>query len=314
MDLVRLGFGLPVSGSWARRDNLVTIAERAEAAGYQSLWAFQRLLHPAEGDWGPMYHSVTDPLITLAHVAALTRTARLGVAVLNAPFFTPILLAKQLNTLDELSAGRLDVGLGLGWAKEEFAASGVPFERRGARTDEFIRCLTAIWTQPTVEFVGEFYSMPPSQVRPPPVQSPHPPLLLGGGADAALRRAGRLGDGWISASRHNLTDIGQAISTIRAAATEAGREADAMRYIVRGVLSLHDISGDDEAARRPLHGTEQQIRDDLKRLAEQGVTEVFLDLNFDPEIGNPDADPKASMQRAERILDTFAPATEMTTR
>jgi probable F420-dependent oxidoreductase len=300
---LRLGFGLPVSGSWATAANLATVARRAEELGYDSLWAFQRLLHPAEGDWGPMYRAVQDPIVTLAHVAALTERPRLGVAVVNAPFYSPILLAKQLSTLDELSGGRLDAGLGLGWAEEEFAAAGVDYARRGARTEEFISCLKAIWTQDVVSFDGEFYRMPAARVDPKPVQQPHPPLLLGGTAERALRRVGRIADGWISGSRHDLRGIGADLELMRGAAREAGRDPAALRFIVRGVLKLTDSAAG--ADRRPLQGDVEQIRADFNSLAGQGVTELFIDLNFDPEVGSPTADPTASMRRAEHVLTTF---------
>jgi len=302
---LRLGFGLPVSGSWARPANLVRIARRAEELGFESLWTFQRLLHPAEGDWGPMYRAVQDPIVTLAHVAAVTERARLGIAVVNAPFYSPVLLAKQLTTLDELSGGRLDVGLGLGWAEEEFAAVGVDPARRGARTEEFIACLKAIWTEQVVSFDGEFYRMPAVRVDPKPVQQPHPPLLLGGGAERALRRVGRIADGWISASRHDLRTVGTDLDVMRDAAREAGRDPDRLRFVVRGVLSLTEQPAG--ADRRPLHGDAGQIREDFDRLAEAGITELFIDLNFDPAVGSPDADPQDSMRRAEQLLQTFAP-------
>lgn len=302
---MRLGFGLPVSGSWARTPNLVRIATRAEELGYDSLWSFQRLLHPAEGDWGPMYRAVQDPLMTLAHVAAVTERPRLGVAVVNAPFYSPILLAKQLSTLDELSGGRLDAGLGLGWAEEEFAAVGVDYARRGARTEEFIACLKAIWTQPVVDFEGEFYRVPPAQVEPKPLQRPHPPLLLGGAAEPALRRVGRIADGWISVSRHDLRGIGADLELMRGAARDAGRDPEQLRFIIRGVPSLTDRPA--AADRRPLQGNVDQIREDFEQLAAKGVTELFIDLNFDPEVGSPDADPVESMRRAEHLLSVFAP-------
>ncbi len=303
-----IGFGLPVSGSWATASNLVTIARRAEALGYASLWSFQRLLHPAEGDWGPMYRSVQDPIVSLAHVAAVTERVRLGFAIVNAPFYSPIVLAKQLTTLDHVSAGRLDAGLGLGWAEEEFVAAGVPYQRRGARTEEFIHCLKAIWTQEVVRFDGEFYQVPPARVDPKPVQHPHPPLLLGGGAERALRRAAELADGWISASQHDLRQIGTDIEFMKRCAEQAGRDPGVLRFIVRGVIELTEQ--DLPADRRPLHGSAEQIRADLDQLAARGVTEVFLDLNFDPTIGSPDADPGTSMERAERVLSTFAPVPE----
>lgn len=304
---MRIGFGIPVSGGWATAANIAHIARRAEELGYDSLWAFQRLLHPADGDWGNMYRSVQDPLTVLAHVAALTERVRLGVAVVNAPFYSPILLAKQLTTIDILSAGRLDVGLGLGWSAEEFQAVGVAYERRGARTEEFVRVLNAIWTEDVVSFDGEFYSMPPSRVDPRPVQQPRPPVLMGGTAEAALRRVGRIADGWISSSRHDLTRLPADIALMRASATEAGRDPDALRFIVRGVTRLSDGAPDTDPTRRMLHGTAAQIRGDVARLGDAGVTEVFFDLNFVAELVGPDADPAQTLAQAERLLTSCAP-------
>jgi len=304
---LRIGFGLPVSGSWATAANMVAVARRAEELGYDSLWVFQRLLHPATGDWGPMYRSVHDPVVALAYVAAHTERIRLGIAILNAPFHAPIVLAKQIVTLDEVSAGRLDVGLGLGWAPAEFAAVGVPFERRGAQMEEFVPCLRAIWSADPVQFDGEFYSIAPALIQPKPVQDPHPPLLLGGGAEPALRRVGRIADGWISASRHDLTAIGGDIALIKESAAAAGRDPERLRFIVRGVVRLDPAAPNIAAERRPLHGSAAEIRADLAALRDAGVTEVFLDLNFDPEVGSPDADADASLQRAERVLSEFAP-------
>ena len=301
-----LGFGLPVSGSWATRESMAHVALRAEELGYASLWTFQRLLHPAEGEWGPQYHSVHDPIVTLAHVAALTRTVRLGTAIVNAPFLAPIVLAKQLTSLDVVSGGRLDAGLGLGWAAEEFAAAGVPYPRRGDRMEEYLRVLLAIWTEQVVTFQGDFYTVPPSRVRPRPVQRPHPPILLGGFAEPALRRAGRLAAGWISGSRQDLDRIGASIGTVRQAAREAGRDPDGLRFVVRGLVRLTD--GPAGPDRPPLHGSAGQIRGDLAALAERGATEVFVDLNFDPQVGSTDADPAASLRYADAVLEALAPA------
>jgi probable F420-dependent oxidoreductase len=307
MTRVDLGFGLPVSGSWATPANLTAFARRAEALGYTSLWSFQRLLNPAGGDYGPAYRSVHDPLISLAYAAAVTDRIRLGTAVVNAPFYAPIVLAKQLISLDVLTGGRLDVGLGLGWSPEEFRAAGVPYERRGARVAEFVECLRRIFTENPVEFAGEFYDVPPVTVDPRPVQRPGPPLLLGGGAEAALRRAGRIADGWISASRQDLQTIDRAVTTVREAAAEAGRDPVALRFIVRGVVHLDDEQRSDDGARRPLTGTEEQIRGDLAALGDAGITEVFLDLNFNPRVGSPDADAAEAAAYASRVLETFAP-------
>jgi len=268
-----IGFGLPVSGNWATPDAIVRVARLAEELGYASLWTFQRVL----GD-----ESVLDPLVTLAHVAGHTDRIRLGTATICAPFIAPALLAKSLSSLDVLSGGRLDVGLGMGWKREEYAAAGVPFERRGERMDEYLRCLEALWTQDPVEFAGEFYTVPRSHVGPPPVQRPHPPVLLGGAAAPALRRAGRLAQGWICSSRQDLTNLGASIETVRAGAREAGRDPEAVQIVVR----------------RPLQGSREQVLDELVALRAQGVTEVFLDLNLTPGVDYDDA---------ERVLETFAP-------
>ncbi len=302
---MRLGLGLPVSGTWATPETMRHVATRADELGFDSLWAFQRLLHPVDGDWGAAYHSVQDPLTSLAYAAAVTSRIRLGVAVVMAPYYAPIVLAKALTTIDILSGGRLDVGIGLGWSAEEFAAVGVPMDRRGARAEDFVACLKAVWGPDPVEHHGEFYAVPRSRVDPKPVQTPHPPLLMGGGAEPALRRIGRIADGWISSSRTDLTSIGTSIEVVRAAAADAGRDPAALRFVVRGVVRLTaaQTEGDE---RIPLQGDADQIRADLAALAAQGVTEVFLDLNWDEgTVGA--ADPGAALANAERVLIGLAP-------
>jgi probable F420-dependent oxidoreductase len=305
-----LGFGVPVSGVWATPGNQVRFVQRAETLGYRTAWTFQRLLVPAEPEPDQrsgmaVYRSVLDPVVSLAYLAGRTERIRLGVAVLNMPFFSPALGAKQLTTLDILSGGRLDVALGVGWSRVEFVASGVPLERRGARAEEFLRALRALWTEDVVEFHGEFYEIPPSRAEPKPLQRPHPPVLLGGSAEPALRRAGRLADGWVSASNADLRHIDQPIATVKRAAAEAGRDPEALRFICRGPLRLGPPGGVD---RRPLSGSLEQVRGDLDDLRAQGVTEVFLDLNWDPEIGSPSADPDAALRRAEEAMEALAPA------
>ncbi len=301
-----LGFGLPVAGSWATPGTMRDVARRAEDLGYASLWTFQRVLNPVDADLDPPHRSVHDAVVPLAFIAGHTERIRLGTATVCAPFTPPAVLAKALTSLDVLCDGRLTVGLGMGWLPQEYAAAGVPFERRGARMDEYLRCLSALWTQDPVEFTGEFYTVPRSHVSPPPVQRPHPPVLLGGAAAPALRRAGRLAQGWISSSRQDLTRIGASVELVRDGAREAGRDPDAVRILVRGLVDLLDH--DPGRERRPLQGTREQVLDDLAALRAQGVTEVFLDLNFSPRVGSPDVDADTAVAHAERVLDAFAPA------
>ncbi len=297
---MRIGFGAPVSGAWAGPENLAHFASRAEELGYASLWTFQRLLTPADPEaLPPVYRSVLDPVAPLAYVAALTSRIRLGIAVVNLPFVSPAFLAKQASTLDLLSRGRLDLGLGTGWQTEEFVASGVPMERRGARAEEYLLALRTLLTDEVSSFDGEFYTVPPSRMAPKPGGLA---LLLGGSVPAALRRAGRLADGWMSRSATDLTKIAGQIAVVREAAERAGKDPAAVRIVVRGVVRA---GGD---ASRRLGGSYEKIREDTAWLGEQGVTEVFYDLNWDPQIGNPAVDPGAATARAEEILTELAPA------
>jgi probable F420-dependent oxidoreductase len=302
---VQIGFGVPVSGSWATEENIASVARRAEELGYASLWTFQRVLSPVDASWGEQYRSVLDPVVAMSFLAGLTSRIRLGVAVINLPFYAPVVLAKQLSTLDILCRGRLDVGLGIGWSDEEYAGVGVSKRGQARRAEEFVPLLRTLWTDEVVSHDGEFYHVPPTRMDPKPVQRPGPPILLGGGAEPALRRAGRLADGWISSSRMDLTTIGGSVAVVKAAAAEAGRDPEALRFICRGVVRVRESTGDQP--RPPLTGTLDQIRGDLGGLADQGITELFADLNFDPEIGSPDADPAVSMRRANEVLEALAP-------
>ncbi|MEV4112481.1 TIGR03619 family F420-dependent LLM class oxidoreductase [Nonomuraea sp. NPDC049695] len=294
---MRVGFAVPQSGPWATPENMRRVATRAEELGYHELWTFQRLMYPVGHPMGPTYRSVHDPLITLAHLAGVTSRIRLGVAVINA-YVQPVVLAKQLATLQTVSDGRLTAGLGLGWLPEEFEAAGVGMERRGARAEEFVEVLRKAWTDDVVEHSGEFYRVPASHIDPKPLPGP-PPILLGGTAEVALRRAGRLADGWVSSSREDLAAIAGRVELIKATLAEEGRDAAAFRYVVRGVTRP---GADDD---RPLSGSYEKIRRDVDDLAAAGVTDVFHDPSFDPDFVTLDA--KEAMRRAEEALEALAP-------
>lgn len=286
-DAIPLGFGLPVSGDWATPAAMVEVAQRAEELGYASLWSFQRVLHPAEGSVDPAYLRVHEPLLALAHVASHTERIRLGTATVCAPFTPPALLAKSVVTMDHLSGGRFTLGVGIGWMPQEYAAAGVPYERRGPRMEDYLRCLHALLTEDPVDYSGEFYRVPPSRTGPAPVQRPRPPILVGGTADAALRRAGRLADGWIVSTRQSLAEVAQGAAVVREAAAGAGRDPEGVRVLRRLVV---DPSGD-----------LSRTRDDLHLLRAHGVTEAFVDLNFSPG---------PTVAAAMRVLDALAPAAE----
>ncbi|RJQ76164.1 TIGR03619 family F420-dependent LLM class oxidoreductase [Pseudonocardiaceae bacterium YIM PH 21723] len=299
---MQIGLGIPSTGAWAQPSYQVHLARLAEDLNYHSVWVLQRLVNPA-GSSDTTYTSVPDPLTTLAYLAARTDRVRLGVAIVNMPFISPALLAKQAITIDHLSGGRLDLGLGNGWMRQEFAVSGVDMARRGARAEEYLSVLHSLFTDEVSSFDGEFYSFPPVRLEPKPVQQPGPPILLGGHSEANLRRVGRRADGWISASGADLSTLGDSIDIVKQAAVEAGRDPQALRFICRGALGVGEAGED----RRLLHGSLDQVRQDLTVLAEAGVTEVFFDLNFDPRIGGPDVDPADAVREAERILEALAP-------
>ncbi|MGH2736407.1 MAG: TIGR03619 family F420-dependent LLM class oxidoreductase [Actinomycetota bacterium] len=305
---MRIAFGAPVSGAWAGPENIATFAERAERLGYHSLWTFSRLVAPADEEKvAPVYRRVLDPVASLAYAAAHTSRIRLGVAVVNLPFVSPAFLAKQASTLDVLSGGRLDLGLGTGWSEDEFTVSGVSTARRGARAEEYLAVLHTLWVDEVSGFDGEFYTVPPTRMAPKPVQRPGPPVLLGGSAPAALERAGRLAAGWISRSATDLSRIREEIAVVHAAADKAGRDPDDLRIVCRGVVRFGAEVIGSGGHRVRLSGSHDQILEDAAWLAEQGVTELFYDLNWDPLIGSPEADPDAATARAEEILEALAP-------
>jgi len=302
-----IGFGAPVSGAWATPQNLAAFAVAAERAGYKSLWSFQRLLIPSGSTIEPVYHSVLDPMAALSFAAAVTERIRLGVAVINLPYVSPGYLAKQAASVDVLSGGRHDLGLGIGWMPEEFALTGGDMARRGARANEYVQVLRTLWADGEASFQGSFYQVPAGTMAPKPVQPGGVPILLGGMARPALERIGRIADGWITSSRTDLSKVGDLISIVQESAVAAGRDPDAMRFICRGVVRAGSPVAGPDGQRLLLSGDYDQIRADTQWLGSQGVTEVFYDLNWDPRIGSPDVDPVGAVARAELILEALTP-------
>jgi probable F420-dependent oxidoreductase len=185
-----VGITLPQAGQQATRENVVRMAQNAEKEGFDSLWVFERLLWPInpqtpypgtpDGSLPIESQNVFDPLETLTYVAANTNRIALGTSVIDMLFHNPVVLARRFATLDVLSEGRTICGLGIGWSKDEYQVSNIPFKDRGKRADEFIQTLKRIWIDDVVEFRGKFYNIPASKIGPKPVQKPHPLIYLGG--------------------------------------------------------------------------------------------------------------------------------------
>jgi probable F420-dependent oxidoreductase len=296
---VRIGLALSQYGPFARRDAVIEVARGAEALGFDSLWTGDRILDPvnprdrypgtADGRMPPEYTTFLDPLTVLTVAAAVTERVRLGTSTLNAPWYSPVLLARTLTGLDVLSEGRLDVGLGLGWSSDEYAAAGVPWRGRGARLEEILDVLERIWEGDPVTYDG-VVSIPESRIEPKPVQRPRPPIYLGGYSAAALGRIGRRADGWL-APGVPLPFLTATWDTVRRAAEDAGRDPDALRMIVR--MNPHITEEPVDADRLPRAGTVDQL---AAYARETGADEVFADLQ------QTTSDPGRMLDLAGRLL------------
>jgi alkanesulfonate monooxygenase SsuD/methylene tetrahydromethanopterin reductase-like flavin-dependent oxidoreductase (luciferase family) len=173
---MKIGITLPQTGQQATKDNVIYVAKEAEKEGFDSLWTFDRLLRPlnpqtpyggtSDGSLPVDMQNVFDPIETLTFVAANTERIALGTSVIDMLFHNPVVLARRFATLDVLSKGRAIAGLGIGWSKDEYQVSGIPFKDRGARADEFIQALKKVWTDDIVEFKGEYYNIPASKIGP----------------------------------------------------------------------------------------------------------------------------------------------------
>ena len=229
-------FGLAFASSVSiEGDAALDLCRRAEQVGFESVWGGEHVILPTTIDSRYPYTvdgkipaepdtPIPDPLIWLAFVAATAPTLRLGTCILIVPQRNPLVLAKELATLDRLSGGRVELGLGVGWLREEFDALGVPWEHRGARNDEYVAAMRALWAGPHAEFHGEFVDFPPVTCSPRPVQRSIP-ILVGGDTPAALRRAVRIADGYFPGEG----DIGRLLALItdlRNAAQDHGRDPD----------------------------------------------------------------------------------------
>jgi probable F420-dependent oxidoreductase len=218
-------FGLHRGGS-AEPDTLVRRARLAEEVGFESFWIGDHIALPsAEAHGGdPPAQPRLEAVVSLAYMAALTRRVRLAIGVIVLPQRQPVLLAKQLSTIDVLSKGRLIVGIGVGYLEPELRALGVSLADRGARTDEYLAAMRALWDEPTPSFSGRFVSFAEVIERPRPVQRPHPPIVIGGHSPAAYRRAIQAGNGWHGWDL-DLEQTAQALAGLRETAARYGRPA-----------------------------------------------------------------------------------------
>ncbi|MDA1073142.1 MAG: LLM class F420-dependent oxidoreductase [Proteobacteria bacterium] len=236
----------------------LTLCRRAEAAGFESVWGGEHVVLPdsiasrypytpdgkipAEPDT-----PIPDPLIWLAFAAAAAPTLRLGTCILIVPQRNPLILAKELATLDQLSGGRVELGLGVGWMQEEFDALGVPWERRGARNDEYIAAMRALWAGPHAEFHGEFVDFAPATCSPRPVNGSIP-VLVGGDTDAAISRAVRIADGYFP-GEGDAERLGALLKRVHQAAEKADRDPKSIEInAMFGIQMMDPAAGVEQMA------------------------------------------------------------------
>jgi probable F420-dependent oxidoreductase len=288
---VRFGITLAPFDRWNDADELVGAARAAERAGFDYVALPDHLLVPV-GPEQPRSGVVFPDVFTLgAYVAAATSRLRIVFGALVVPLREPVALAKQAATLDWVSKGRLTIIVGSGWLRSEFDAVGVGFDDRGDRTDEYLRWLTACWTEPLPAFEGTYLSIPPSAVEPRCIQVPHVPLWIGGNGPRPERRVVELGDGWAPLTG-TFDERAAAIARIKGRARAIGRDPDALAFV--GSLSVGEIDATTARLQRGHHVTDRDRRDAERRhattvrqaieevaaAAEAGVTHLGVNLGW----------------------------------
>jgi probable F420-dependent oxidoreductase len=285
----------------ATRESVLAFARRMEALGYASLWASDHVVIPYTirsrypyNDTGqfplPPDANFLEPLTTLALVAGVTERVRLGTTILVLPHRHPLLAAKMLATLDHLSGGRVILGAGVGWMREEIELLGVPFGRRGGWSDEAIRIMRACWREGRASHRGEFFAFDDVGVFPRPARGDIP-IWIGGHTPRALARVAALGDGW-HAAFPSVEAVEQGIARLREACGRQGRRFEDLTISVRAGLSIRPTPLGE--GRPALQGTAEQIAGDLRRYRALGVGTVLLETRY------------RDLDDMVRILETFA--------
>jgi probable F420-dependent oxidoreductase len=272
-------FGLSLPHFWrvASPEAIRRVAQRAEHLGYDGIWASDHIVIPesAVDRFGSVFY---EPLTVLGFAAACTSIIRLGTTVLIVPYRNPLVTAKVLSTLDVLSGGRVIAGMGVGWTEDEFKALGVPFQERGALSDEYIAVFKTLWTQDKPAFHGKYIHFDQIAFEPKPVQKPHIPIWIGGNSKRAIRRAVALGDGW-HPTRPLVGDVRVGVAYLREVCAQRGRDPRSVIIAVRQPLKFYD-GAEASVRRRPLLGSTQKIIDDLGQYRDVGVQYVMLDTFY----------------------------------
>jgi len=283
---MKYGMSIIVRGDGAGPKTFNAMAEKAEALGFDALWASDHLVMPplaksrypgrADGqlpdDWKRTYY---QPFSVLGYLGARTEKVRLGPSVLILPMRNPIEVAAQVAELDQLSGGRINFGVGVGWCEEEFEALGYPFHERGRRANEGLEIVKKLWTEKEATHDGAYYRFSGAQMGPKPLQRPHPPIYIGGNSPAAIRRAARFADVW-----HPFKVTPEGLAELRPKFAEAlraeGRGADGFPIAPKVALTFQD--GPAGQGQAPTEGRPQDVIDALRRFRDAGASEFCFDI------------------------------------
>jgi probable F420-dependent oxidoreductase len=305
---MKFGFYLPTRGDGTNSDSIAGLAIGGERLGFHSATFADHVVFPTKiespypytvGGGFPGQGDAFEQLTMLSYIAGRTEKLRLVTSVMIVPHRNPVLTAKMLATIDVLSKGRVTVGAGVGWLREEFEALSTPdFDKRGAVTNEYLEIFKKLWTQDPVSHEGKFYSFKELRCMPHPVQKPHPPIWIGGHSKPALRRAARYGDGWhpvgsIAAVPLPPAELQKLVDELKRMTEAEGRDPDAMTICYK--TPLYDpgmpVEGKD---RKPFSGTAEQIADDIRGFQAVGVSEIVFDFR------------SPSLERSLEQMETFA--------
>jgi probable F420-dependent oxidoreductase len=290
---VRYGFYLPTRGQTASPESLESLVARAEGLGFSSVVIADHIVFPVtikskypytvSGAF-PGQGDALEQLSLMAFVAGKSRALRLISSVMILPYRNPVVTAKILATIDVLSGGRVTVGVGVGWLREEFEALGAPdFDRRGAVSDEYLRVFKTLWTQDPASYHGEFYRFDSVRCLPHPVQKPHPPIWVGGHSKAALRRVARLGDGWHPVGANPAVplrppELRALLDELRRLSEAEGRDPSQLTISYKAPIYDSGRGVEGGAERRPFSGSQQAIVDDVATFAGLGVSDLIFDF------------------------------------
>jgi len=282
---LKLGLSIPQVGVQGTRENAIKLAQAAEKENFESLWVQERILWPInpqskypatpDGSLREEYQHNLDSMNLISYIAANTSKILLGTGIIVNAYHLPVRFAKEVATVDILSQGRFVCGLGIGWSKDEYQTSNVPFERRGARQDEFIQAIKKVWTDDVVEFNGEFYKISPSKIDPKPVQKPHPKILLGGFGPKTFERIAKFADGYLGALAMPIPTFEQLISGFKQTVEKTGKNPDDFHISTLTFPQISETSSGN-GERFPMTGTIEEVGSDIKKLKEVGVDRAIL--------------------------------------